>query len=141
LQQCCGGGEAFLKQAVTGNETWVHYYEPATKCQSTECKHMSALRTRKFKCAFCWQSYVDTVLGPFLSTNRSVDRWSTQYCAMLEEELKPAICSEHRVMLTNGVLFHHDNADLICQMTTGIIQKQIQDSPPSCIWSKSHPIS
>jgi len=29
---------------------------------------------------------------------------------MLEEELKPTICRKHRVVLTNGVVLHHDNA-------------------------------
>jgi hypothetical protein len=29
---------------------------------------------------------------------------SAQYCAMLEEALKPAICSKHRGILTNGVV-------------------------------------
>jgi hypothetical protein len=36
--------------------------------------------------------------------------YSAQYCTMLEEELKPTVCSKHRGMLTNGVVLHHDNA-------------------------------
>jgi hypothetical protein len=31
------------------------------------------------------------------------------YCVVLEE-LKPAICSEHKGMQTNGVVLHHTNA-------------------------------
>jgi len=34
---------------VTGNETWVHHYEPANKCQSMEWKYISLPRTKKFK--------------------------------------------------------------------------------------------
>jgi hypothetical protein len=29
---------------------------------------------------------------------------------MLKEELKPTICSKHRGTVTDGVVFHHDNA-------------------------------
>jgi len=32
-----------------------------------------------------------------------------QYCAKLEEQMKHAICSKYRGMLTNRVLLHHDN--------------------------------
>ena len=32
-------GEAFLSQIVTGDETWVHHYEPETKRQSMEWHH------------------------------------------------------------------------------------------------------
>jgi hypothetical protein len=39
-------GEAFLQQTITGNETWVHCYEPASKHQSMEWKHVIQ------KCAF-----------------------------------------------------------------------------------------
>jgi hypothetical protein len=35
---------------------------------------------------------------------------SSQYCAMLEEELKPAIHSKHRGKPTNEVVQHNDNA-------------------------------
>jgi hypothetical protein len=41
LQQYHEEGEALLQQTVTGNETWVHLYEPAIKCQSTEWKRTS----------------------------------------------------------------------------------------------------
>jgi hypothetical protein len=41
--------EAFLQWTVTGNETWVHHYEPAGKCQSIKWKHISLTRTKKLK--------------------------------------------------------------------------------------------
>jgi hypothetical protein len=34
---------------------------------------------------------------------------SAQYCATLKEEVKPAVHSESREMLTNGVVLHNDN--------------------------------
>jgi hypothetical protein len=41
-------GEAFLQQTVTSNETSMHHYEPASKCQSMVWKHMSSPRTKIF---------------------------------------------------------------------------------------------
>jgi len=35
---------------------------------------------------------------------------SANYCAMLRNELKPAICKKRRGMLSKKVLLHHDNA-------------------------------
>jgi hypothetical protein len=41
-------GEAFLQWTVTGDETLVHHYEPASKCQSMAWKHTSSSMTKKF---------------------------------------------------------------------------------------------
>jgi hypothetical protein len=41
--------KASLQQTVTGDETWVNHYEPASKHQSMEWKHMSLTRNKKFK--------------------------------------------------------------------------------------------
>ena len=32
-------GEDFLKKTITGDETWVHHYDPENKRQSTEYRH------------------------------------------------------------------------------------------------------
>jgi hypothetical protein len=41
-------GEAFL-QWIVADETWVHHYEPASKCQCMEWKHTALSRIKKFK--------------------------------------------------------------------------------------------
>jgi hypothetical protein len=52
-QRYCEAGEAFLQQMVTGDETWVHHYEPGSKCENIQQKHVSSSRTKKLKkCAF-----------------------------------------------------------------------------------------
>jgi hypothetical protein len=38
-----------LEQIVTGDETWVHHYEPDSKRQSMEWKHQSSPVRKKFK--------------------------------------------------------------------------------------------
>jgi hypothetical protein len=76
-----------------------------------EWKHIMAQDQQIQKYVFCWQSNVDAVLGLYWGHPLPPPGpWtvnSAWYCAMLEKELKPAICSKCRV-LTNGVV-HHDN--------------------------------
>jgi hypothetical protein len=43
------GGEEFLSRMVTGDETWVHHYEPESKRQSMEWKHPGSPTKKKFK--------------------------------------------------------------------------------------------
>ena len=39
----------FLKHIVTGDETWIHHYDPESKQQSMLWKHASSPSPRKFK--------------------------------------------------------------------------------------------
>jgi len=42
------GGD-FLKKIVTGDETWVHHYDPEKKRQSMEYRHKESPQPKKFK--------------------------------------------------------------------------------------------
>jgi len=42
-------GEEVLSRIVTGDETWVHHYEPESKRQSLEWKHLGSPAKKKFK--------------------------------------------------------------------------------------------
>ena len=42
-------GEAFLRRIVTGDETWVHHYDPENKRQSKEYRHTGSPSPKKFK--------------------------------------------------------------------------------------------
>ena len=42
-------GERFFSRKVTGDETWVHHYEPESKRQSMEWKHQGSPAKKKFK--------------------------------------------------------------------------------------------
>ena len=42
-------GDNFLQQIVTGDETWIHHYEPESTRQSVEWKHPSFPVAKKFK--------------------------------------------------------------------------------------------
>ena len=39
----------FLSRIVTGDDTWVHHFEPESKRASLEWRHPSSPRTNKFK--------------------------------------------------------------------------------------------
>ena len=39
----------FLKHIVTGDETWIHHYDPESKQQSMQWKHATSPSPRKFK--------------------------------------------------------------------------------------------
>jgi hypothetical protein len=44
-------GDNFLTRIVTGDETWLHYYEPETKRQSVEWHHANSPRKKKVRAA------------------------------------------------------------------------------------------
>ena len=43
LQHYKTEGEAMLERIVTGDETWVHHYQPETKQASRQWKHKESL--------------------------------------------------------------------------------------------------
>jgi hypothetical protein len=91
-----------LQWIVTGNEIWAHHCEYANKCQSMEWKHMSLPRTKKFISVPCASKVILTLFWDFSGHilkrcqvhGQEVD--SALYCAMLEEEMKPTVCSKCR---------------------------------------------
>ncbi|GFO44351.1 RING finger protein 10-like [Plakobranchus ocellatus] len=42
-------GEAFLQRILTGDESWVHHYDPECKAQSMAYRHKTSPSPRKFK--------------------------------------------------------------------------------------------
>ena len=49
LERYNAEGEAFLQRIVTGDESWVHHYDPECKAQSMEYRHKTSPSPRKFK--------------------------------------------------------------------------------------------
>jgi predicted GIY-YIG superfamily endonuclease len=54
LSHCEKGGDGFLHIIMTVDKTWVHHYEPKSKCQSMEFHHKGSPAKKKLKLRF-WQ--------------------------------------------------------------------------------------
>jgi len=59
-------GENFLK-IITGDETWVHHYDPENKRQSMEYHHKESPQPKKFK---TWASAGKDMLNVFWNLER-----------------------------------------------------------------------
>ena len=109
-------GNNFIERIVTGDETWVHHYEPESKRQSMSWKHTDSPDTKKFKTRPSAGKLLLTVFwdsrGPVLE--HYLERGSTvtshSDCEMLRGDLRPAIRTKRRGLLTRGVILLHDNA-------------------------------
>jgi len=49
LKQYEAEGNSFLDRIITGDETWCHHYEPESKRQSMEWRHVNFPSKKKFK--------------------------------------------------------------------------------------------
>lgn len=109
-------GDNFLDRIITGDETWIHHYEPESKRQSMEWKHPNSPCKKKFKTQPSAGKLMLTVFwdarGPVLEHygERGTTINSVRYSEMLTDRLKPAIRSKRRGLLSEGVVLLHDNA-------------------------------
>ena len=49
LDRCGNERDIILDRIISGDETWVHHYEPESKRQSMEWKHLQSSCKKKFK--------------------------------------------------------------------------------------------
>jgi histone-lysine N-methyltransferase SETMAR len=109
-------GDAFLQRIVTGDESWVHYFQPETKRASKEWRHSISPKPRKFRALASAGKVMLTLFwdskGVILEhyTRKGATITSASYCDLLENQLKPAIRTKRRGLLNTGVLLLHDNA-------------------------------
>ena len=105
-------GKDFLRQIVTGDESWVHHYDPESKQQSKEYRHKTSPSPKKFKVfssarkvllTIFWDSE-GVVHTEFLEQGNTVN--STKYVNTLEK-LKARL---RRVRSEKVSIIHHDNA-------------------------------
>jgi len=107
-------GENFLKKFITGDETWVHHYDPENKRQSMEYCHKESPQLKKFKThasvgkvtlTVFWNSE-RVVLADFHEKERKMN--SQHYIETLTV-LKRRI---EQNGIRNETLFQHNNARL-----------------------------
>ncbi|GFR79858.1 histone-lysine N-methyltransferase SETMAR [Elysia marginata] len=49
LERFTHDGERFLRSIITGDESWVHHYDPESKMQSMQYRHKNSPALKKFK--------------------------------------------------------------------------------------------
>lgn len=105
----------FTQRVVTGDETWIHHYDPETKQQSMQWKHVSSPSPRKFKvqasagkimCTVFWDSE-GILLIDYLPHTVTI---TGMYYAGLLHKLRAAIKEKRRGKLSKVPLLLHDNA-------------------------------
>ena len=108
-------GDNFLSNIVTGDETWVHHFEPETKRQSMEWHRTTSPKKKKFKAipsagkvmaTVFWDSE-GVILFDVLPHGATIN--SEVYCATLRK-LKKRVQRVRRHKNANELLILHDNA-------------------------------
>ena len=114
LLKCFRSKDDFLLHLVTVDETWVHYYEPLNKAQSSVGRAWVTEAKEVQDATICWQGDGHSILGrkrryyvgllPKRSTITGV------YYANLLDQLRTDIREKRRGKLSKGVLLQQDNA-------------------------------
>lgn len=104
-----------INRIVTGDETWVHFYDPESKQESMQWHTKGGPAPKKFKVVPSAGKVMATVFwdseGILLIDYKSKGTTITgTYYADILHRLKEEIKSKRRGKLTKGVLLLHDNA-------------------------------
>jgi len=109
-------GDAFLHRNMTGDESWVYHYEPESKRHSMQWKQPLSPANKQFKTQASAGKVMLTIVwdvnGPILVHFQEKGQTviSARYSDMLVYELKHAIRSKNRGLLSKRVLLLHEYA-------------------------------
>ena len=101
-----------LSRIITGDETWIHHWDPDTKQESMQWKHVNSPPPRKFRTQRRLESYGHNFLGlqrraaDGLSTTEDTNDW----ILLLLTNLRHAVKEKRRGILTRSPLLLHGNA-------------------------------
>lgn len=109
------GNEAFLSTIVTGDETWIHHWDPETKQESMQWKHKGSPPPKKFRTqpsagkimATIFWDMEGVLLIDYLPHKETI---TGKYYAGVLKNLKAAILEKRRGKFSRGVHLLHDNA-------------------------------
>ncbi|CAF1081757.1 unnamed protein product [Rotaria sp. Silwood1] len=109
-------GNDFLFRIITGDESWLYYYDPESKQSSKQWKRADSPPPTKLK----QQKSAGKVLYSFFwdhkgiilkqSVPAGVTITKTYYANILVNELHPEIKKQRRGLISAGVILHHHNA-------------------------------
>ena len=107
--------ESFHARLVTGDETWIHHWDPDTKQESMQWKHPCSPPPKKSKTQPSAGKVMATVFwdpkGVLMVDYKPAGKSITgAYYADLMKHLRTAIKEKRRGKLSQGVLLLHDNA-------------------------------
>ena len=107
--------EDFHTRLVTGDETWLHHWDPDTKKESMQWKRPGSLPPKKFRTQPSSSKVMATVFwhskGIILIDYKPAGTSITgEYYANVIKQLRVAIKEKRRRKLAAGVLLLHDNA-------------------------------
>ena len=114
LNQYEAEGDSFLDRIITGDKMWCHHYEPESKWQSMEWRHVDSPSKKRFKtlpsvgkvmCNVFWDRK-GVILLDFLEPGQTIN--SDHYIATLTK-LKARI-SRVRPEKKTTFLLQHDNS-------------------------------
>ena len=120
----------FLLRLVTVDETWVHYYEPENKAQSSVGRAWVPEAKEVQDATICWRGDGHSILGRKrryyigLFTQEKYNNWSVLRYANLLDQLRIAIHEKRRGKLSTGVLLQQDNARVhTCKVAMDAVER------------------
>ncbi|GFR78627.1 histone-lysine N-methyltransferase SETMAR [Elysia marginata] len=109
-------GEEFIQRIVTGDEPWVHHYDPENKRQSMEYRHKSSPSPKKFKVVAFARKVMLTVFWDSESEGIVHIEFLKKGCTVNSERyistLRKLSVRLKRVRPTKHAILQHDNARL-----------------------------
>ncbi|XP_041353930.1 histone-lysine N-methyltransferase SETMAR-like [Gigantopelta aegis] len=98
---------------VTCDESWLHYYDPQSKQESMEWKHLGSPKTKKFKASRSTKKIMATIFWDSQGIIHvdCLPRDTTKnggYYANILHELHHSIKGKRRGKISHGILLHED---------------------------------
>lgn len=130
LEQYNADPADFCARLVTGDETWLHYWDPESKQESMQWKHPESPPPKKFRTQPSAGKIMATIFWDaegvitidYMPHGRTI---TGQYYADLLGRLREDIKKKRRGKLAKGVLLLHDNAPA---HSSRVAQAAIRDS-------------
>ncbi|XP_067653277.1 histone-lysine N-methyltransferase SETMAR-like [Haliotis asinina] len=100
----------FYFRLVSCDETWIHHYDPESKQESMEWKHVTSPRNKKFKGSRSMQKVMATVSWDSKDCLPKGRTMNGEYYANLVRQVRQSIKEKRRGKIRRGILLHQDNA-------------------------------